>query len=396
MWAYRAEPKQYPPDPPWTTWLFLGGRGAGKTRAGAEWLHALARQSPGERYALVGPTLHDVRSVMIEGVSGLLAIAANDLRPVFNPSRRLLEWPNGAVAHTFSAAEPERLRGPQFNAAWCDELCAWPRPEETLALLRMGLRRGSDPRLMISTTPRPSSWLRRLMAQPGVAVTRAATMENERNLSPAFVETLSALYAGTSLWKQEVEGQVLEASDGALWKAGDFVRLAVPWPERWDRLVVGVDPSISGRGDACGIVAAARVGETAVVLEDATVEKPQPLEWARRVAELAARLGADQIVAETNQGGALVRNLLNQVGCACPIVEVNARVGKRARAEPVAALYQQGRVGHAARFPMLEEELMSLGTGDLDHSPDRADALVWAITELLVNRAPEPRIRRVW
>lgn len=392
-WFSRSHRSQRRPDGDWKTWLFLGGRGAGKTRAGAEWLTGLAAKR--ECFALVGPTLHHVREVMVEGPSGLLAIGDPTKRPRYYPSRGVLAWPGGGVAHAFSAAEPERLRGPQFNAAWCDELCAWPKPEETLALLRMGLRRGSDPRLMISTTPRPSSWLRRLLVQPGVVVTRAPTSENAANLSPDFIETLEALYGGTARYAQEVEGQVLDATEHALWRSEDFMRLLVPWPERWDRLIVAVDPPVSDKG-ACGIVAAARIGERAVVLEDASVGKCQPWVWARQVTEVATRLGADQVVAEVNQGGALVRELLIQQGCAVPVVEVHARVGKRLRAEPVAALYQQGRVGHAARFPLLEEELMALGDNELTHSPDRADALVWAITELLVNRTAPPRIRRVW
>jgi phage terminase large subunit-like protein len=393
IWDWCASPNQWPPDGDWKTWLFLGGRGAGKTQAGAEWLSG--ETGPKVRFALVGPTLNHVREVMVEGPSGLLAIADPDKRPRYYPSRGVLKWPDGAIAHAFSAAEPERLRGPQFNAAWCDELCAWPSPEETLALLRMGLRRGSDPRLMISTTPRPSMWLRRLMAQPGVVVTRAPTSENAANLAPDFIETLETLYGGTARYAQEVEGQVLDAAEGALWRSEDFMRVLVPWPERWDRLIVAVDPPVTDKG-ACGIVAAARIGERAVVLEDASVGRCQPWVWARRVAEVATRLGADHVVAEVNQGGALVRELLVQQGCAVPVVEVHARVGKRLRAEPVAALYQQGRVGHAARFPLLEEEMMALGNDELTHSPDRADALVWAITELLVSRTPPPRIRRVW
>lgn len=389
-WLFTSRPAQRPPDGDWHAWLFLGGRGAGKTRAGAQWLHT--RAEPGARLALVGATLGDVREVMIEGPSGLRTTAPAGQSLRYFSSRRTLFWPNGARAQVFSAEEPERLRGPQFDAAWCDEFCAWPQAGETLALLRMGLRRGSDPRLVITTTPRSMAALRRLMAEPGVVTTRAATADNRENLAPGFLETLDALYGGTRLAAQELEGQVLEG-EGALWKAEDFIRLRSPAPDQWDRLVVGVDPPVSLTGDACGIVAACRHGRIATVLEDASLGRVSPMGWARAAAGLAERLGADQIIAEANQGGEMVRSMLLQAGSPCPVQLVHARVGKRARAEPVAALYEQGRVGHAKAFPELEEELMALGSDELTHSPDRADALVWALTALMLEDRPEPRVR---
>jgi len=392
-WLLTANPAQKPPEEPFHTWLLLGGRGAGKTRAGAELITALA--VPGARLALVGATLNDVREVMIEGPSGLKAVAAKGERPSYRSSRRRLAWKNGAVAYAYSAEEPERLRGPQFDAAWCDEFCAWPRPAETLALLRMGLRLGDDPRLVITTTPKPSAALRALMAQPGVKVSRAETATNAQNLSPGFLDALNALYGDSRMARQELEGQVLDGAEGALWRAEDFTRLRAPWPERWDRLVVGVDPPVTASGDACGIIAVARVGEVAVVLEDASVSGLNPLGWARAVAAVADRLNADQVVAEANQGGEMVRAMLLQAECACPIHLVHARTGKRARAEPVAALYERGRVSHAGAFPRLEEELMALGSDALTHSPDRADALVWAVTALLLGDRKAPRVRGV-
>jgi phage terminase large subunit-like protein len=390
-WFNGLSPKQQPPDGDWRTWLFLGGRGAGKTRAGAEWLHT--RAVKGARLALVGATLNDVREVMIEGPSGLRTIAPRADRPRYVSSRRLLLWPSGARAQVFSAEEPERLRGPQFDAAWCDEFCAWPHGEETLALLRMGLRRGSDPRLVVTTTPRPAAMIRRLMAEPGVALTRATTADNASNLAPGFLETLNAVYGGTRQAAQELEGLVLDGPEGALWKAEDFAKLRILRPERWDRLVVAVDPPAGTSGDACGIVAAARIGERAVVLEDASIRGLTPYGWARRVADLARRWKADQIVAEANQGGEMVRAVLDQADCPCPIRMVHARLGKRARAEPVAALYERGRVDHAGAFPALEEELMGLGSDELKTSPDRADALVWALTALLLEDVKLPRVR---
>ncbi len=390
-WTCRRGKHQKSPETDWHTWLFLGGRGAGKTRAGAEWL--TTRALPGAHLALVGPTLNDVREVMIEGPSGLRTMAAKAGGLRYYPSRRKLYWANGAAARVFSAEDPERLRGPQFDAAWGDEFCVWPRKEETLALLRMGLRRGTDPRLMLTTTPRPSAVLRRLMAEPGVETTRATAGDNAANLAPGFLEMLDSLYGGTRMAAQEIQGQVLDAPEGALWRAEDFARLRTPWPARFDRLVIGVDPPVSATGDACGIVAVGRTGETAVVLEDASARGLTPLGWARRVCEVAARLHAHQIVAEANQGGEMVRTVLNQAGAPCPVALVHATLGKRARAEPVAALYEQGRVGHAAAFPDLEEELMALGDETLAHSPDRADALVWALTALMLTERREPRVR---
>ncbi len=388
---FRLQDHQWPPEGGWSTWLFLGGRGAGKTHAGADWI--IRKATPDARIALVGATLNDVREVMIEGPSGLRALAPKTDRPTYFSSRRRLEWPSGAVAQAFSAEEPERLRGPQFDAAWCDEFCAWPSAGETLALLRLGLRRGSDPRLVVTTTPKPQAALRRLMAEPGVVVTRAATSANAGNLAPSFLQSLEALYGGTRLAAQELDGQVLDAPEGALWRAEDLQRVRVTRPDRWDCLVVAVDPPAGVDGDACGIVAVARIDDRAVVLEDASVGGLQPNAWARTAAEVAKRLGADRIVAEANQGGEMVRTILASQGCPCPVKLVHARVGKRLRAEPVAALYEQGRVGHAARFQRLEEELMALGAPDLNHSPDRADALVWAITDLLITPRAEPRIR---
>ncbi len=394
-WLERATDAQIHPLPDnWKTWLFLGGRGAGKTRAGAEWLHGQAL--PGARPALVGATLNDVREVMIEGPSGLLNTGPDDKRPRYESSRRRLKWRNGALAYAFSAEEPERLRGPQFDAAWCDEFCAWPHLGETLALLRLGLRRGSDPRLVITTTPRPSPALRALMAEPGVVTSRARTADNAHNLAPDFLATVDALYGGTRRAAQELDGVVVEAAEGALWRVEDFARLRCPVPDRFDRIVVAVDPPVSAHGDACGIIAAGRVDDRAVVLDDATVGGLSSLGWAQRAVAAARRWNAGSIVAEANQGGEMVRTVLNMAGCPVPIVLVHAKASKRLRAEPVAALYEQGRVRHAGVFGALEEEMMALGVegdGGLKHSPDRADALVWAVTNLLLTERVAPRVR---
>lgn len=383
-WEFWARPEQLAPDGPWRTWLFLGGRGAGKTRAGAEWLAAAALIN--ERLALVGPTLHDVREVMIDGLSGVCTCAWLGGAPRFESSRRRLLFANGAVAYAFSAEDPESLRGPQFGAAWADEFCAWAYAEETLAMLRMGLRLGDDPRLVMTTTPKPTVALRRLMAEAGVVVTRAGTLANRANLAPGFIGGLQAIYGGTRLAAQELEGQVVEAFEGALWRSEDLARARGPRPEALDQVVVAVDPPASATGDACGLVVAGRLEDRGYVLADLTLSGASPLGWAGRAAQAARDFGAAYLVAEANQGGDMVRTVLAMAGCDVPVRLVHARLGKRARAEPVAALYEQGRITHCGAFPALEEELLALGTEGLDHSPDRADALVWALNELLLNR----------
>jgi phage terminase large subunit-like protein len=387
-------PGQTPPEGDWSTWLFLGGRGAGKTFAGARWLQRQA--APGARLALVGPSLHDVREVMIEGPSGVIALAPPGARPVYHASRRRLEWPNGAVAHALSAEDPESFRGPQFDAAWADEFCAWRKAGEVIALLRMGLRRGARPRLAVTTTPKPLGSLRRLMGEASTAVTRATTADNAPNLSPGFREGLEALYGGTRLAAQELDGLVVEDDGAALWRAADLAACRAPPPAQgFDRVVVAVDPPASAHGDACGIVAAGRRGERAWVLADASLEGGSPLAWATRAAETARRLNADALVAEANQGGEMVRGMLAVAGADRPIRLVHASRSKRARAEPVAALYEQGRVSHVQAFPRLEEEMLALGSSDgPSRSPDRADALVWAISELMLGGPrPDPRLR---
>ena len=395
-WLLNARPAQLPPDDDlWRTWLFLGGRGSGKTRAGAEWLTAQAR--PGARLALIGPTLHDVREVMVDGPSGLIAVADPGDRPSYEVSRRRVKFPSGAFAYAFSAEDPDSLRGPQFHHAWADELCAWPDAGAVLAQVRLGLRLGRHPQLVVTTTPRPSAALRRLMAEPDLQVTRAATADNAAFLSPAFVEGLNRLYGGTRLAAQELDGLVVEADGAALWRAQDFPRLRAPAPERYDRVVLAVDPSTTASGDACGLVAAGRLGDRAHVIADRTASGQSPMGWAGRVAAAAREFEVDLVVAEANQGGEMVRTLVAMAGCPAPVKLVQARLSKRLRAEPVAALYEQGRVTHGPGLGALEEELLALGASetDLSHSPDRADALVWALTELLLDRGPGPRVARL-
>ena len=290
--ALRAA--QRPPDGDWRAWLFLGGRGAGKTLAGAAWLAGQACEVG--RLALVGPTYSDVREVMIEGPSGLRGLGAAfgpvGGPPRYEPSRRRLVWPNGSVGFVFTAEDPDGLRGPQFHAAWADEVCAWARPAETLAQLRMGLRLGEEPKLMLSTTPRPITALRDLMAEPGLVSTRGSALDNAANLAPGFVEGLRALYGGTRLERQEIDGEVLEALEGAVFRAAEMERARALWgegaPERFDRVTVAVDPPAGLHGAACGLVTAARSGGRAWVLADDTVAGCSPLSWAQRVRAAAS------------------------------------------------------------------------------------------------------------
>lgn len=392
-WKAAAHPAQRPPPGEWATWLFQGGRGAGKTRAGAEWLAAEIAKTPGGSFALVGATLRDVREVMIDGPAGLMHLPYRP-KPRWEASRGRLVFDNDAVAYVFSSQEPERLRGPQFHAAWADEYCAWKAPLRTLEILRFALRRGDDPRLVVTTTPKPIAALRTLRAEAGCVVTLAGTVANQQNLSPRFVERLMAIYRNTTLAKQELEGLIIE-HDAALWKAGDFAGWRCARPESFDLVVVGVDPPAGVGGAACGIIVAGRRGERAFVLADASVRDASPLGWANAVRAAAEAYGARAVVAEANQGGHMVRATLASAGVACAIKLVHAREGKRARAEPVAALYEQGRIGHCGDFPALEEELMALGEPEMEGRLDRADALVWALTHLLVEAPPmrgEPRM----
>lgn len=386
-WAHGA---QRAPEGQWSTWLFLGGRGSGKTRAGAEWLNRRADERD-VRLALVAPTLHDAREVMIEGPSGLRWTAPQGRRPAYEPARRRLVWPSGAVGHVFSAEDPESLRGPQFHAGWADEFCAWRRGAEVLAMLRLGLRLGKAPRLTVTTTPKPQAALRDLMSEPSTAQTHATTRSNARNLSQGFVDQLQTLYGGSRREAQELEGLVL-SGDGAMWTPEIIAGCRGSPPEAFDQVVVGLDPPATSGGDACGIVVVGRAGGIAYVLADRTVRGRRPLLWAQAVADAAAAYRAHRVIAEVNQGGEMVETVLAMAQCSAAVKPVRAGVSKAARAEPVAVLYEQGRVVHAASVPQLEAELLAFGDETAKASPDRVDALVWAVSELLLARAASPRL----
>ena len=392
-WRERAHAAQLPPDGEWSTWLFLGGRGAGKTRAGAEWIADLAASNPGGRFALIAPAEHDLREVMIEGVSGLLSLPDRDM-PKYNSSRRRLAWANGSVAQGFSAEEPERLRGPQFDAAWADEFCVRKRADYVLSTLRLALRRGAAPRLMVTTTPRQRASLDSLMAEATCVITQASTEANAANLSKGFIQTIMTLYDGTDLIEQEVLGKLIDG-DGAMWRREDFIDARGPAPEKFERVFVAVDPpagsAVGRQGSACGIVVAGAAGGVAYVLADRSVIGLRPEGWTSRIVGVAREYGAAEIVAECNQGGDIVDTLLRLARPPCRVRLVRATEGKRARAQPVYQAYQLGRVKHCGRFPELEDQLIALGQGE-GGLYDRADALVWAVTELLL-RQPAPRLR---
>ena len=406
-WEMLARPAQLPPDGDWRIWMIMAGRGCGKTRAGAQWVVELA-ETPGLRIALVGPTEDEVRSVMIEGASGILASAPADERPAWEPSLGRLSWANGTRAFVHSGANPEALRGPEHDHAWCDELAKWARAEATWDNLMFGLRRGILPRALVTTTPRPTPLMRRLAGRGDVVLTRGRTADAAL-LAPAVVDYLTGLYGGTRFGRQELDGELIEDVEGSLWPRDliERCRAVLPLPEtrgsggHFRRVVVGVDPPITTHGDACGIVVCV-LGwdDIAYVAADVTVSGMSPEGWAQVAASAAERWGADRIVAEGNQGGVLVTSVLRAADIRLPVTIVHAWNGKSARAEPVAALFERGAARFAGAFPELEDELAGLVAGGgyegPGRSPDRADAMVWAMTELMLGqRRAEPRIRRL-
>ena len=388
---WRPRPAQTPPAGDWRVWLLIAGRGFGKTRAGAEFVRREVAAGRARRVALVGPTALDVRNVMIEGESGLLNIGPRRRRPLYEPSKHRLTWYNGAVAETFSADEPDRLRGPQHDLAWCDELAAWRYPAAWDMLL-FGLRLGADPRVVVTTTPRPIALLRALLADPTVRVTRGRTIENRANLAPAFLDAIVKRYEGTRLGRQELDAELLDDLPGALWTHAliDAARLATA-PEGLARIVVAIDPAVSTgeEADETGIVVAGRDTKGhGYVLADAS-GRLAPVEWARVAAAAYQAHGADRVVAEINNGGELVETTLRVIDPNLAFRAVHAARGKTTRAEPVAALYEQGRVHHVGAFPALEDQMCAFAP-DFDRSaqgwsPDRVDALVWALTDLFID-----------
>lgn len=388
-WSLKS---QRAPEGEWKVWLIRAGRGFGKTRAGAEWVSEIARTSPNARIALVGATAEDARRVMIDGTSGLLAVARTEESPVWLRELGEVRFASGARAFVYSAGAPGKLRGPEHDAAWCDELAKWPKGTGGAAWdnLMLGLRGSEDARVVVTTTPQPVKLMRRVMAMDGFRETKGRTRENPW-LPKSFVEAMTLEYAGTRLGRQELEGELIDDVEGALWTRALIEKCRVRAAPETVRVVVGVDPPASAGGDACGIVAVGlgRDGR-GYVIEDASVAGASPEGWARAVAACAARHKADRVVAEQNQGGAMVRSVLRAADAGLPLTLVHASQGKSARAEPVMLLYEAGKALHAGAFPALEDELCGLVAGGgyegPGRSPDRADALVWAMHELMLGR----------
>ena len=387
-YGFENDGQREPPGD-WRVWLIRAGRGFGKTRAGSEWVSEVARATPGARIALVAATQVDGVRVMIEGPSGLLAVARPDEQPRWTQGRRELHFSSGAVATLYSAEAGEELRGPEHHAAWCDELAKWRRGEAAWDNLMLGMRLGEKPRVLVTTTPRVNAAMRRVLAAPGLEETWGRTRDNVW-LPENFVAAMLESYGATRLGRQELDGEMLEDVEGALWTRALVERCRTGMDDigKLVRVVIGVDPPATSHGDACGIVVAAelRDGRLAVV-DDASVEKAQPGVWAQAVAAAAARWGAERVVAESNMGGEMVASTLAQADALLPVRAVHASVGKARRAEPVALAYERGQVVHAGTFAELEDQLCGLQVGGgyagPGRSPDRADACVWALAALL-------------
>ena len=412
MFEFWALPHQLPPEGVWKTWVIMGGRGAGKTRAGAEWVRAQVEgavpNDPGiaRRVALVSDTIDQAREVMVFGDSGILACSPPDRRPVWEATRKRLVWPNGAIAQIFSAHDPESLRGPQFDAAWVDELAKWKKADETWDMLQFALRLGKNPQQVVTTTPQNVLVLKAILKNPSTTITHAPTTANRAYLAASFLEEVTTRYAGTWKGAQELEGLLIEDIPGALWTTKMIEAGRLEMAPACMRIVVAVDPPVTGhsKSDECGIVVVGAITEgppqnwRAVVLEDATVSGASPDQWARAAIAAMHRHGADRLVAEVNQGGDLVEGVIRTIDPLVPYRGVRATQHKSARAEPVAALYEQGRVSHLRHMPALEEQMCQMtpqgfmGTG----SPDRVDALVWALTDLMIEpgaKFVKPQVR---
>jgi phage terminase large subunit-like protein len=397
-WRAKARPSQLPPPGDWwRTWLVLPGRGWGKTMAGSSWVNELALASVC-RIALIGPTAGDCRDILIEGATGVLATAPSWSKPTYEPSKRVVRWDNGSQAHAFSGEEPDRLRGMQFHYGWWDEACSTDHKDDVWNMYSMALRLGVRPRTLISTTPKPSKFLNGLLARENkdVVVVRGTTYENQANLAPGFIEDINLRFQNTRIGRQEILGEVLNDTPGALWQLDWLDRDRVSEaPKELRRIVVAVDPAVStneGSDETGIIVAAVGKDDHGYVLEDLS-GRYAPHEWAAKAIAAFRRHKADRVVIEANQGGEMASETLRVQDRNLPIKAVHASRGKVVRAEPIASLYERRRVHHVGTFPQLEEQLVMF-TSDFDRnsagfSPDRLDGLVWGLSELLL-RGQEP------
>ena len=386
-WHHARADQHPPPDTEWLTWLLMGGRGSGKTRTGAEFTHRVTRLVP--RVAIIGGTAPDVRDIMVEGESGLVTIAAPNHRPVYEPSKRRLTWPNGCVATLFSAEEPDRLRGPEHYYAWWDEPAHAPLVQECWDNLMFGLRLGRRPCIVATTTPRPRPWVKALVADASTRLTRASTYDNVDNLAPAFAQRVIERYENTRLGRQELHGEVLEDVEGALWSWDLIEPDRVAMAPEHDRVVVGVDPAGGAKrsNDETGIVVVGIAADHLYVLADRS-GRMSPYGWAMATDAAYDEFGADAVVAETNYGGDMVLSNLRAAGVPKRVIGVHSRRGKAIRAEPVVGVYEQHRAHHVGVFAELEEELTTWRPYEDRDSPNRLDALVHAATALIGRRAP--------
>lgn len=399
-WDFWARPAQLPPDGNWSVWLILAGRGFGKTRTGAEWVRSIVcgktplAAGAYKRIALIAETAADARDVLVEGDSGILSVHPPDFRPTYEPSKRRLTWPNGAIATLFNGTEPDQLRGPQFDAAWVDEIAKYRYAQETWDMLQFGLRLGNDPRQVVTTTPRPIKTLKDILAERGTVVTKGSTYDNKANLAPKFLAKIEQKYAGTRLGRQELDAEILDDAPGALWTRSklDAKRIAKgsKLPEM-KRVVVAIDPASEGGGEGeigggaeTGIIVAGLgIDGRGYVLDDFTCAA-DPNGWARRAVDAFDEYQADVIIAEKNQGGAMVEAVIRSVRRTIPFVAVHASRGKVTRAEPIAALYEQGRVSHVGTFSALEDQMVVFTPFGIEGGTtgDRVDALVWGLSQL--------------
>lgn len=384
-WTLNARPSQLLPQGDWTTWLIKAGRGWGKTRVGAETVRIWKDTCPIIHF--IGATAGDARDIMIEGPAGILAVSPPWDRPKYEPSKRKVTWNNGSYALVFTADEPDRLRGPQCYAAWCDELASWRYDQDSWDNMRMGLRMGENPRAIATTTPRPTKLIKDLVKAKDCIVTSGTTYENISNLAPAFLNTIIAKYEGTRLGRQELMAEILEDIEGALWTIRLIDNNRVKEYPELSRIVVAIDPAVTSNKDSdeTGIVVAGRSADGKLyILEDLSgIYSPQS--WAAKAISAYEKWKADRVVAEVNNGGDLVETIIRNISQNVSYSKVNASRGKIRRAEPVAALYEQCRVHHVGSFPKLEDQMISYTGDPKEPSPDRMDALVWACTELMSN-----------
>lgn len=389
-WRFWARPDQLAPPGDWRTWLILAGRGWGKTKTGAEWVRAEVESGRRRQLAIIGPTADAVRRVQVEGPSGIMATSPPDFRPSYEPSTRRIVWPNGAIAYTFSAEEPDRLRGPNLDGAWGDEITSWASPADVWDMLQMALRlpgpKGDAPQVCVTTTPKPLPILKAILAAPSTVITRGRTLDNAANLDTSTLRYLTEKYGNTTLGRQELEAEILEDMEGAFWNWTMLDECRVTTFPDFKRIVVAVDPSGSNNenSDEVGIIVAALGADGhGYVLGDAS-GKYTPEGWAQAAVACYRNFSADRIVCERNFGGAMAEATIRSVDPAASIRMVHASRGKAVRAEPVVALYEQRRVHHVGHFPGLEDQLCGWSPLYSKGSPDRLDALVWAFTDLMV------------